>query len=97
MPFIKYPERGVSFIYSNSIQRIFLSLLQNHFHMAQGKYNKEFYITDRDLAHVTGCSLRTIWQAKKFLRDENFIKFRVGFKNRTYYTILSPNGDNPKK
>jgi len=97
MPFLRFPERGVQFIYSNSIMRIFLSLLQNHFHHAQGKYDREFFITDRDLSRVTGCSLRTIWKAKKFLRSEKFINFRIGPKNRTYYTILSSNGDKPKQ
>jgi len=97
MAFLKFPESGVTFIYSNSILRIFLSLLQNHFHHAHGKYDEEFYITDRDLARTTGTSLRTIWKAKKFLRDNDFIKFRVGFKNRTYYSILSPNGDRKKQ
>ena len=96
MAFLRFPETGVSFIYSNATLRVFLSLIQNHFHLAQGKYEKEFYITDRDLSRVTGCSLRTIWKSKKFLRDHKFINFRVGFKNRTYYTILSPNGRKPK-
>lgn len=96
MAFLRFPEHGCSWITSNATLRIFLSLLQYHFHMAHGKYDQEFYITDRDLARVTGCSLRTIWKSKKFLRDEKFIKFRIGFKNRTYYSILSPNGRKPK-
>ena len=96
MAFLRFPEHGISWIPSNATIRVFLSLLQNHFHLARGKYDTEFYITDRDLARVTGCSLRTIWKSKKFLRDQKFIDFRVGHKNRTYYSILSPNGHKPK-
>lgn len=97
MSFLRFPEDGISWIQSNATLRIFLLLLQRHFHHAHGKYDEEFYITDRDLAKISGCSLRTIWKSKIFLRDEKFIKFRVGPKNRTYYSILSPNGNHSKK
>jgi len=97
MPWLKVPERGVSFIYSNAIKGIFLSLIQHHFHVARGELDNWFYITDRDLASRNRCSLRTIWQAKKFLRDNKFLDFNVGHKNRTYYKILNGDLSTPKK
>lgn len=92
MAWFKFPESALMSGLSHATNRVFLTLLQYHFHAAHGKYDEQFYLTDRDLSRVTGCSLRTIWKAKKFLKISNLIDYRVGFKNRTYYSILSPNG-----
>jgi len=97
MRFLMFPESALSNFLSPATYTIFLRLLQSHFHLSRGEYDRPFYLTDRDLARVSGCSKSTIWKTKKILRDLNLIDFRVGLKNRTYYKILSPNGNNLKK
>jgi len=97
MRFLRFPESALFEFLSPATTTIFLRLIQSHFHLARGEYDRAFYITDRDLSQVSGCSKSTIWKTKKILRDLHLIEFKVGLKNRTYYKILSPNGNNHKK
>ena len=96
MTFIKYPVSAFFTNLTKADHTIFLHLLHYHFQFCSGKYDRSFYMTDRDLASLTSCSLDTIWKAKKRLVKYKCLTFEIGPKNRTYYTILSPNGKPPK-
>jgi len=91
--FLRYPVRALACELSKSDHKIFLHLLLYHFNKCRGDYEKEFFLTDRDLSSLSGCSLRTIWLAKKKLSSTHLISFYVGLKNKTYYKILIDNHD----
>jgi len=93
MRFLKFPIDAMVTKLTPTDTTIFLQLLLQHFNYCRNDYKKQFYITDRDLAQVTGCSLRSIWLAKKRLSLYGLIKYDIGFKNKTYYKILSLNGN----
>jgi len=90
MPFIKYPYKAFISNLSHADKTIFLQLLSHHFHYCKNNYESEFYLTDRDLAGLTGCSRRTIYYSKIKLKNEGLITFHRGDKNRTYYQITQP-------
>jgi hypothetical protein len=92
MAFIKYPLTAISSDLSHTDQIIFLKLLFFHFRFCHSDYDIPLHFTDRDLASVSLCSTSSIWKAKKNLSAAGLIKFEIGRKNRTYYTIISPNG-----
>ncbi len=96
MAFIKYPAKAFFHSLSHAENSIYLKLLFHHFRFCSGDYSRNFYMTDRDLSSLTGCSLSTVWLAKKSLTKHNLINFEIGPKNRTYYSII-PNGSDPAK
>ena len=96
MAFIKFPVDAFLCTLSYSDKSVFLHLLLHHFKRCGGDYNKEFSITDRDLSNVTGCCLDSITKAKKHLTRAGLINYRIGDKNRTFYTVNSHNGK-PRK
>jgi len=96
MRFLKYPTSALLTDISPVENRVFLQLLFNHFRRCGSDYDREFYISDRDLADVSGCCHKSVWKAKNSLRNNKLIDFYTGFKNITHYKILSPNGNNKK-
>ena len=86
--FVKFPVTALATSLSNTDIRILLTLLLNHFHFCGNDYSKEFYLCDRDLSQLTGCSSRSVWFAKHHLKFEKLIDFRRGPKNKTWYKIL---------
>jgi len=95
MNFIKYPTNSFASALSHADRTIYLHLLLRHFNYCRNNYDLSFYLTDRDLAEVSGCSLDTVWKSKKHLRDSRLISFEIGPKNKTYYKIISGNGKDP--
>ncbi len=91
MSYIKYPENAFFYNLSLVDNAIFLCLLQHHFHFCSGDYDQGFYLTDRHLAEITGCSLRSVWKSKKKLYNCELIIFSRGLKNKTFYKIVSDN------
>jgi len=96
MQFIKYPVDAFSSSLSHADKTIFLHLLLRHFHFCRGDYSVSFYVTDRDLSEISGCSTRSIWKSKFRLKDSGLITFEIGDKNKTFYKICSDNGDSKK-
>lgn len=91
--FLKYPVHAFLSSISHAERTIFIHLLLLHFRHCSGDYSKEFYITDRNLSSVSGCSTKSVWKAKKSLSSSMLIEFSLGEGNKTFYKILSPNGD----
>jgi len=97
MKFIKYPIRSLIEPLSHADHTIFRQLLVFHYRFCRGDYESSFYLTDRDLSLLTGCSRSTIWCAKKKLTDFGLVSYVIGEKNRTFYKIINGNGDDPLK
>lgn len=97
MKFLRYPVSSLIEPLSHADHTVLRQLLLYHYRFCRGDYEAFFYLTDRDLSKVTGCSTSTIWQAKKKLRTCGLIDFFIGDKNRTYYKLIAPNGDDPLK
>ena len=88
MNFIRYPAGAFAAELTHADRTVFLFLLSKHFSFCRSDYESSFYITDRDLATVSNCSLYTVWKAKHRLRDSGLIEFFRGEKNKTYYKII---------
>jgi len=95
-PFIKYPVDAFLFTTSHAERTILLNLLKMHFQFCGLDYHKEFYITDRDLSEITGCSTRTVWKTKNTLSSSGLISFKVGPDNKTHYKMICLNGKPPQ-
>jgi len=93
--FIKFPIIAFICDLSHAERSIYLYLLRLHFQFTGSDYSKDFYVTDRHLSSFTGCSTESIWRAKKSLKNSGLIDFRIGDGNKTFYKILSGNGDSP--
>ena len=87
MLFFKYPISALAAGLSHCEMSIYTHLLQHHFHFCRGDYSLEFFITDRNLASISGCSNRSIYFAKLSLADKGLIVYRRGPRNTTYYKI----------
>ena len=91
--FLKYPARAFGYQLSSMDKAILLQLLLHHFRFCGSDYDKDFYVTDRDLALVTRCSSRSVWKSKKTLKKFGLIDYFISHGNKTYYKIIFSNGD----
>lgn len=87
MLYFKYPINALSSGLSHAEGTIFTHLLHRHFRFCRGDYSQEFFITDRALASISGCSTRAVYFAKLNLTRKGLISFRRGPRNTTYYLI----------
>ena len=95
MHFVKLPARAMGFNPSPVHIAVLVRLCFSQFqYEKRGRTGTPFFKTDRDLAKETKCSTFSVWNAKKFWRDNGLIRFWVGEKNRTYYVVVF---DLPKK
>ncbi|MBA7572487.1 hypothetical protein ES708_14267 [subsurface metagenome] len=97
MNFLRYPIRSLQCDLTHAEHTVYRHLLLRFFRYCRGDYDSFFYITNRDLSVISGCSVDTIWKAKKHLKDSGLIDYFIGDKNRTYYQIIEGNGNDPLK
>ena len=88
MQFIRLPIKIISENLSKPQTKIYICLIHHHFRFAHGDYSQEFFITDRDLATLSGCSTFSVYYAKLALAKKGIVEYRVGTKNKTHYKIL---------
>lgn len=91
MRYIKVPE--VSILLDPPLTHVQYHILYKlcdlDFRYSAGRKGRPwFYIQDRDLASLCGCSTSQIYAAKNLLKKHGLIDFEVRSRNRTYYTIL---------
>jgi len=89
MQFLRLPINIIGENLSKPQTKIYIHLLHHHFRFSHGDYSREFFITDRDLASLTGCSTRTIYLTKLALAKKGIVEYRIGPKNKTHYKILT--------
>ena len=88
MQFIQFPAKALFEFLTNTDRVILLYLIQRHFTFCGSDFKLSFYITDRDLASVVGCSSSSVYHAKRRLTETGFIRYQVGPKNTTWYEII---------
>jgi len=89
MHFIKVPMNFIMLDIHHAILHVYIMLLQQHFIFCGKDYDKEFWITDRDLADICRCSRNTVFRAKKYLKRNDMIVYRKGHKNKTFYKLIT--------
>ena len=87
MLYFKYPVTALAAELSHCERTVYTCLLHQHFHFCRGDYSTEFFITDRALASVSGCSTRAVYFAKLSLSEKGLIDYHRGPRNTTYYKI----------
>ena len=88
MLYFKYPLDAIVCDLTHGERTVYIFLLYQHFRYTRGDYEKEFFLTNRDLSKLSFCSLDTVYKAKLKLKELKLIDFHTGSKNRTFYKIL---------
>lgn len=88
MYYVQIPYSPETINLSHAHRSVLLQLCILRFHFVGTKKHKEFHCTDRALAASCSCSTRTVYLAKKKLKELKFINFFIGPRNTTYYEIL---------
>lgn len=89
MAYFKFPVRALAEGLSLGETRIYVFLLHHHFRYCRSDYKKDFYVTDRSLSQITGCSTKTVYLSKLSLARKRLIEFTRGIGNKTHYKILN--------
>ena len=74
---------------SHADRSVFEILCLYCFRFAHGNGDKEFWITDRELALKSKSSRETVYFSKRKLKKERLIDFRIGPGNKTHYRLIS--------
>jgi len=87
MRFLQIPYEVLITDLTHAERTILLWLSNHHFQFCQRDFEKEFFITDRDLSNISSCSTRTVYKAKRKLSALGIVEFRIGPKNKTHYKL----------
>ena len=87
MKFVRFPAHGLNSGLSHAERSILLNLCMLQFTYCGPYLEREFFITDRDLAYQSKCSTSTVFRAKQKFVQSGILKFSVGEKNKTYYKL----------
>ena len=89
MDYFKIPSISTLCDLRHADVSIFQILCLLCFRYSHGDGNKEFWITDRDLAVRSKTSTKTVFISKRKLKKEGLIDYRIGPGNKTHYRLIS--------